>query len=238
MAGGDGGGLRGMQGRGDAGMRRVRAPAVAVDVVIVTIDGDDLKTLLVQVKRGPFAGRWAFPGGLVPLGESLDAAAARELREKTGICDVYLEQLYTFGEPDRDPDAHVVSVAYFALLPGPIRPPVDDPKYARVAWHRVRRLPRLAYNHNAVAAYALSRLQAKLGYSTIAYSLLPAEFTLAEFQRVYEIIIGRALDRRNFRKKIAQLGVLKPVGKQRRGPHRPAALYSFSRRRPLLVDVL
>src|SRR6266404_7178754 len=152
------------------------APTVAVDVVIFTIDDGELQALLVQVKKGPLSGRWALPGGLVPLGESLDATASRELREKTGIRDVYLEQLYTFGDPGRDPHAHVVSVAYFALAPQAVRPPVDDPKYARVEWRPVRHLPRLAYGHNAAAEYALARLRAKLGYSNIAYSLLPREF--------------------------------------------------------------
>ena len=217
-------------------MTTARLPTVAVDVVIFTIDEDELKTLLVQVKKGPFAGRWAFPGGLVPSGESLDTTARRELREKTGIHDVYLEQLYTFGEPNRDPSAHVVSVAYFALVSRPVRLPADDPKYARVEWRPVRKLPRLAYGHNALAEYALTRLQAKIGYSNIAYSLLPAEFSLAELQAVYEAILGRRLDRRNFRKRVLQLGLVRALSKQRRGPHRPAALYAFARRTPVLTE--
>ena len=210
-------------------------PTVAVDVVIFTIDDGELKTLLVQVKKGPYAGRWAFPGGLVPLGESLEDTARRELKEKTGIGEVYLEQLYTFGEPARDPGGHVVSVAYFALVPQPVRPP-DDPKYARVEWRAVARLPRLGYGHNALAEYALARLQAKLGYSNIAYSLLPAEFTLAELQDVYEAILGRGLDRRNFRKRVLQLGLVRSLNKTRRGPHRPATLYTFAKRSPTLLE--
>lgn len=204
-------------------------PRVAVDVVIFTIDEGVLKALLVKVKKGPFAGRWAFPGGLVPHGESLDATARRELEEKTGISDVYLEQLYTFGEPDRDPSGHVVSVAYFALLAHPVRPQEDDPKYSRVEWRALDSLPRLGYGHNALADYALSRLQGKLEYSNIAYSLLPPEFSLAELQQVYETILGKQLDRRNFRKRALQSGVLKPLKKVRKGPHRPAELYTFAR---------
>jgi len=213
-----------------------RLPTVAVDVVIFTIDRGELKTLLVRVKKGPYAGRWAFPGGLVPLGESLETTARRELEEKTGIHDLYIEQLYTFGEPDRDPSGHVVSVAYFALVPHPVRPSTDDPKYAGVEWRAVRKLPRLAYGHNALADYALTRLQAKLGYSNIAYALLPAEFTLAELHEVYESILGRSLDRRNFRKRVLQLGLLRPLSKERRGAHRPAALYAFARRSPQLLE--
>lgn len=211
-------------------------PTVAVDVVIFSIDQGELKTLLVQVKKGPFAKRWAFPGGLVPPGESLETTARRELAEKTGIHDLFLEQLYTFGEPDRDPSGHVVSVAYFALVPRPVRPPADDPKYARVEWRAVRKLPRLAYGHNALADYAFARLQAKLGYSNIAYSLLPPEFTLAELQETYEAILGRRLDRRNFRKRVLQLGLVHALSKQRRGPHRPAALYGFAKRSPTLLE--
>lgn len=210
-------------------------PTVAVDVVIFTIDEGELKALLVQVKKGPYAGKWAFPGGLVPLGESLEDTARRELEEKTGIRDVYLEQLYTFGDPGRDPGGHVVSVAYFALVPHPVRAP-DDPKYAKVEWRAAARLPRLGYGHNALAEYALSRLQAKLEYSNIAYSLLPAEFSLAEMQEVYEAILGRRLDRRNFRKRMLQSGVVRALGKERRGPHRPAALYAFAKRTPALLD--
>jgi 8-oxo-dGTP diphosphatase len=227
-----------------------RSPQVAVDVVIFSLTGGqrpqtngaglggELVTLLVQVKTGPCAGRWAFPGGLVPLGESLDAAATRELYEKTGIRDLYLEQLYTFGDPRRDPHTHVVSVAYFALVSHPVGPPRDDPKYARVEWRPVRRLPRLAYGHNAVAEYALARLQAKLGYTNIAFGLLPPEFSLGELQRVYEIILGRRLDRRNFHRKITGLGLLRRLGKVRRGAHRPAALYAFAKREPVFVEVL
>ena len=206
-------------------------PTVAVDVVLFTIDAGILKALLVQVKKGAFAGRWAFPGGLVPLGEALEDTARRELREKTGIGDLYLEQLYTFGDPARDPSGHVVSVAYFALVPQPVLPRADDPKYARVEWRDVRKLPRLGYGHKALADYALARLQAKLEYSNIAYGLLPREFSLAELQEVHEAILGRTLDRRNFRKRVLGEGLVRELERVRRGPHRPAALYAFAARK-------
>jgi len=134
-------------------------PYVAVDVVIFTIDGGELKTLVVQVREGAFAGQWAFPGGLVRLDESLDAAARRELSAKTGLGGIYLEQLRTFGEPARDPQARVVSTAYFALVPAK-EMLGDSGKYADVTWFPVRRLPPLAYDHDAVAAAALERLRA------------------------------------------------------------------------------
>jgi 8-oxo-dGTP diphosphatase len=214
------------------------SPLVAVDVVIFTIDGGELKALLVEVKAGPFAGRWAFPGGLVPVGEAPEATATRELLTQTGIRDVYLEQLRTFGDPTRDPQAHVVSVAYFALVPSKGQTRTENPKYRRMEWYEVRALPSLAYDHNAVAQYALTRLQAKLEYSNIVYSLLPHAFTLGELQDIYEIILGRQLDRRNFRKKILALGLLRGLRRQRRGAHRPAQLYAFTRRAPMMIEML
>ena len=213
-------------------------PRVAVDTVLFTIAEGTLKTLLVNIKKGVFVGRWAFPGGLVQVGEPLDEAARRELYEKTGVQDLYLEQLYTFGDARRDPTAHTVSVAYFALVPSFSQALRSGEKYADVGWFPVRALPKLAYDHNTIAAYALQRLQAKLGYTNIVYSLLPPEFTLAELQDIYEVILDQKLDRRNFRRKIMDLGLLKPLQKTRRGAHRPAMLYAFTRRSPMNVEVL
>ena len=142
--------------------RPAASPLVAVDVVIFTIAHGALQALLVEVKNGPFAGRWAFPGGLVSVGESPETTATRELFTQTGIHDLYLEQLRTFGEPARDPHAHVVSVAYFALVPSKDAVTAGSPKYTRLEWFPVRALPSLAYDHTAVAHYALTRLQAKL----------------------------------------------------------------------------
>lgn len=213
-------------------------PRVAVDAVLFTIIAGTLRTLLVKIKSGPFVGKWAFPGGLVRIGESLDAAARRELHEKTGVHDLYLEQLYTFGEVNRDPTAHTVAVSYFALVPPREHALTQGEKYLDIAWFPVRALPVLAYDHNAVAACALQRLQAKLSYTNIVYSLLPLEFTLSELQAIYEVILDKKLDRRNFRRKILTLGLLRPLQKTRRGAHRPAALFAFTRRRPMNVEVL
>jgi 8-oxo-dGTP diphosphatase len=212
-------------------------PYVAVDVVIFTVDGGELKTLVVQVREGSFAGRWAFPGGLVGLDESLDDAARREFSAKTGLGGIYLEQLRTFGAPARDPHVRVVSTAYFALVAAK-EMLGDRGKYADVAWFPVRHLPALAYDHDAVAAAAVERLRAKLAYTNLVYGLLPAAFTLGELQEIYQIILGRRLDRRNFRKKILASGLLRQLRRQRRGPHRPAALYRFARRRPMVVEML
>jgi 8-oxo-dGTP diphosphatase len=213
-------------------------PRVAVDAVLFTIEAGTLKTLLVKIKHGPFMGQWAFPGGLVHVGESLDTAARRELHEKTGVQDLYLEQLYTFGEVYRDPAAHTVAVAYFALVPPGARALTRGEKYAEIDWFPVGDLPKLAYDHKAMVTTALQRLQAKLSYTNIVYSLLPSEFTLGELQTIYEVILDKQFDRRNFRRKILTLGLLKPLQKTRRGAHRPAALFSFTRRSPMNIEVL
>ncbi len=212
-----------------------RHPTAAVDVVIFRVHGDALEALLVKIKHGPCRRRWAFPGGLVQAGESLDVAARRELVEKTPLRDVYLEQLYTFGDPARNPTAHVVSTAYFALLPAAAADPRPGTKYSQAEWFDVRRLPSLAYDHDLVAQVALDRLRAKIQYTNVAYGLLGRGFTLGELQHVYEVIGGRPLDRRNFRKKILDSGLLRPLGKKRRGAHRPAALHAFRARRLALL---
>lgn len=213
-------------------------PWVAVDVVVFTLSQATLQALLVQVKDGPFAGKWAFPGGLVGAEESLDQAAERELRERTGVQEAHLEQLYTFGKPERDPMSRVVSVSYLALIPMQGITPNAASKYADIRWFRADRLPRLAYDHDQVTRLALQRLRAKLQYTNIVYSLMPSEFTLGELQEVYETILQRSLDRRNFRKRILALGLLKQLKKKRRGTHRPASLYAFIRRRPMIIEMV
>ena len=220
------------------------APAVAVDVAVFTVRDGTLHVLLVRVGRGSFAGRWALPGGRVRADESLDEAAVRELAEATGIRGVYLEQLYSFGSPQRDPHGRVVSVAYVALIAHGGRFPTGrdggppDARYADVAWQPTTALPPLAYDHDAVVATALARLRAKLSYTNLVYTLLPATFTMSELQTMYEAVLGRVLDRRNFRKKIVALGLLRPLHRLRRGPHRPAALYAFRHRRPMMIEIL
>jgi 8-oxo-dGTP diphosphatase len=213
-------------------------PWVAVDVVIFTLDKEGLRCLLVQVNEGPFVGQWAFPGGLVGSMESVDEAAARELRERTEVSSGYLEQLYTFGRPERDPANRVVSVSYMALVPFHRVALSSGGKYRAVRWIDVNALPPLAYDHTQIARLALQRLRAKLQYTNIVCYLLPKEFTLGELQNVYEIIMRRTLDRRNFRKKILSLGLLNPLHKQKVGPHRPASLYSFKQRRPMVIEIL
>ncbi len=213
-------------------------PWVAVDVVVFTLNRRVLQCLLVQVKEGPFVGKWAFPGGLVRAEESLDQAAEREVYERTGIRNGYLEQLYTFGKPERDPATRVVSASYLALVPNQGVSLTPASKYADIRWFAANRLPRLAYDHDQVGRLALERLRSKLQYTNIVYSLLPPEFTLGELQEVYETILHRPLDRRNFRKKILSLRLLKQLRKKRLGTHRPASLYAFMKRRPMIIEML
>jgi 8-oxo-dGTP diphosphatase len=216
---------------------------MTVDVVALTARDDRLHVLLVRRGVWPFAGCWALPGGFVKMDEDLDTAARRELCEETGIAGAsYLEQLYTFGAPDRDPRTRVVSVAYYALLPGPEsrlacaepRPGTDA---AEARWWPADTLPPLAFDHDEIVTTALSRLRAKLGYTSVAYALLPDEFTLSELQKVYEVILARNLDKRNFRKKMLAAGILEATPRQKReGAHRPAQLYRFTRREVLFLD--
>lgn len=220
-------------------LKKYAHAVIAADVVIFTIEEGSLKVLLIQMKKHPYEKAWALPGGLVGAEESLDAAARRHLEGKTGVGRVYLEQLAAFGDPKRDPFGRVVSVAYFALIPIGRRELKTSEEYGGVAWFSAGKLPSLAYDHKDIFATALARLQAKLEYTNIVYSLMPLEFTLSELQRVYEIILDKPLDKRNFRKKLEQLKLLiKAKGKRAEGAHRPAQLYSFQSRTPLIVEVL
>ncbi|MGH7226256.1 MAG: NUDIX hydrolase, partial [Gemmataceae bacterium] len=175
-----------------APLRLAQQPKVAVDTVLFAVREGRLQTYLVQLRRGPARGKWAFAGGLVRQGETLDGAARRELHDSTGLGHCYLEQLCTFGDPRRDPDSHVVSVAYLALI---AEQAVAGPshKYETGAWFDVTRLPLLAYDHGQMAAYAETRLRAKLQYSNIACALLPRVFTFSQFEQVYLPILDQPI---------------------------------------------
>ena len=202
---------------------------VTVDIVIFALRDWELQVLLIQRGLPPFEGRWALPGGFVRDGESLEEAARRELAEESGVRDVYLEQLYTFGEPARDPRGRVVTVAYYALLTTEIAPLVAGTDAGAARWMPARAHPPLAFDHEDILRYALERLKNKLEYTTVGFQLLPGKFTLGQLQRVYEAVLGRPLDKRNFRRKMALLGVLKPLQEWvHDGPSRPAQLYKFS----------
>lgn len=210
-------------------------PAVTVDVLVFAIIGQQLKVALIKRGIAPFKNYWAIPGGFVHIDESLEDAARRELAEEAGVQGVYLEQLYTFGDPGRDPRGRVITVAYYALSPDQdiTLSAATDAREAQ--WFAVDAVPPLAFDHKEILQRALERLKSKLEYSNIAYSLLPPKFRLTELQQVYEIILGRPLDKRNFRKRILAQGLLEATRQvDKSGAHRPAQLYRFKKRKMIV----
>jgi 8-oxo-dGTP diphosphatase len=212
---------------------------VAVDASIFRIKDGNLCVLLIQMKKRPFEGMWAIPGGLLKNDETSLKAATRILSTQTGVSDVFLEQLMTFDNIDRDPSGRVVSVAYYALLPDQEVELHTTDKYADVGWWTVKKLPSLAYDHKQLIKEARERIAGKIQYTNIVWSLLPKSFTLTELQQVYEIILDKTLDKRNFRKRINALELIKPTGKKRVGmAHRPAELYQFKHRKLEYVQIM
>jgi 8-oxo-dGTP diphosphatase len=212
-------------------------PAVTVDCAVFGVDEEGLKVLLVQRDVEPFEGRWALPGGFVREGEDLPEAARRELEEETGLAKVFLEQLFTFGAPGRDPRGRVISVAYYALVKladHRVRA-ATDARDAR--WFAAAAVPALAFDHDRILATARARLRAKVRYQPLGFELLPPRFTLTQLQRVYERILERPLDKRNFRKKLLAMGLLEELDEVERDvAHRAARLYRFDRRKYLQLE--
>lgn len=207
-------------------------PALAVDCVVFGLDDEDLKVLLIQRDLDPFKGRWALPGGFVHEEEGLEDAARRELQEETGLDRLFLEQLYTFGEPGRDPRGRVVSVAYYALVKlsdHKVRAATDA---REASWFPVWDTPALAFDHDRILQVALARLKGKVRYQPLGFELLPPKFTLTQLQRVYETILERQLDKRNFRKKLLAMDLLVELDEVEQDvAHRAARLYRFDRRK-------
>ncbi len=212
--------------------KETKTHEVTTDVVIFTIEDEKLKVLLVKRAHEPFKGKWAIPGGFIRISETIDAAALRILKEKTNVQNIYLEQLYTFGDPLRHPDARVITCAYFALIRSDdiVLSFDDNSEITEVQWHPVYNLPKLAFDHKEIIEYSLKRTRERLEFCPIAFQLLPEKFTLTELQKAYELILGKKLDKRNFRKKFLASSILKELNEfTKSGSKRPARLYSFDK---------
>lgn len=214
-------------------------PMVTVDIAIFSMQENDLKVLLIRRDIQPYKGGWALPGGFVHIQEDLEQAAKRELEEETGVKDVYLEQLYTFGNPKRDSRGRVITIAYFALIKSEgqkIDPKTD---VSEANWFSAYKPPKLAFDHSKILDYALRRLMWKLEYTTIAFQFLPKEFTLTDLQKIYEIILHKNFDKRNFRKKLFALNLVEETGNLLQGvSHRPAKLYRCNKKIGEIIEII
>ncbi|MEK6154544.1 NUDIX domain-containing protein [Flavobacteriaceae bacterium 3-367] len=205
---------------------------LTVDAVVFGYESGNISVLLVKRKYKPYEDSWALPGGFVLADETLEQAVERELSEETGVKINYLEQLYTFGDLSRDPRGRVVSVAYFGLVkPNTFKLSAStDAKKAE--WFNITSLPKLAFDHKKIVATAIERLQGKITYEPIGFELLEKKFPFSDLEKLYTTLLGREIDRRNFKKKIASLKVLDELDeKVSKGPGRPGSLFSFNKKR-------
>lgn len=220
----------------DKTLATYETPLVTVDIALFTVEGGQLKVLLIQRKRPPFQHMWAIPGGFIRTGETLEEAAERRLYEETNVKGIYLEQLYSFGSPNRDPRARVITVAYYALISADRLKIEASANAEDVRWFDTAELPELAFDHKEIVHQAWGRLKEQLKDSNISFQLLPEKFTLTELQRVYELILAQKLDKRNFRKKILSSGIVVETEETKMdGYHRPAHLYAFKERQKVLM---
>lgn len=206
---------------------------LSVDAVVFGYQYEDgISVLLIKRRLEPFQGMWALPGGFVKTGESLDDAVNRELKDEAGVDVNYLEQLYSFGSPDRDPRQHVVTIAYF----GVVRPQdfkiIAQSDAEDVAWFNIKKLPRLAFDHKKIIEVAIKRLRGKIKYEPVGFELLDKEFPFSDLERLYQTLLDRDIDRRNFKKKIMALDLLVELDETiQRDTGRPARLFKFNRKK-------
>ncbi len=215
-----------------------KQPSVTTDIVIFTIREDELKVLLVKRGIEPFKDKWAIPGGFAKFNESLDDAAKRELEEETGMKDVYLEQLYTFGKVDRDPRGRVITVSYMALVNSDKINLKASTDVKEAKWFNVKKLPSLAFDHKEILEYSLKRLKWKFEYTLVGFSLLPDKFRISELQNIYEIVFDKKFDKRNFSKKVHSLNILKEVGIVKDVNFRPPKLYKLKSNVSEIVNII
>lgn len=207
-------------------------PAITVDCIIFGFDKNELKVLLTQRAIEPYLGKWAFPGGFINIDETADDSARRKLLEEAGLQDIFMEQLYTFSDLDRDPRYRVISIAYYALVRSTDYILEAGLNIEDVQWFSLQEIEDLAFDHNKILNIAIERLKGKIRYQPIGFELLPEKFTLPDLHRLYETILQRDIDRGNFRKKILSMGLLiDHSDKQKNRPSRGAKIYSFDRER-------
>lgn len=208
---------------------QIDKPAVSVTLLIVTATETDFDVLLVKRTRSPFKDMWSLPGDIIALDETLEESARRIMKEKTGMENFYLEQLYTFGDPGRDPRGRLITVAYLCLLPNKTLLPEKINDILQKKWYPSKNLPPLAFDHDLLISFGIERIINKMGYSTIAKDLLGESFRLSELQKLYELALSGPIDKRNFRKWLKNLALVEPTGEVfRSGRHRPAKLYRFT----------
>lgn len=210
-------------------IHKFKKPSVTVDIIVFTIKDDELQVLLIKRGIEPFKEKWALPGGFVRIDESLEDATKRELKEETGVENVYLEQLYTFGDPKRDPRGRVITVAYMALVNSDNLDIHASTDVSEVRWFPIKKLPSLAFDHKKILDYSLRRLRWKFEYTTVAFSLLQNKFTLAQLKNIYDLVFDKNFDKRNFAKKIIALSILKEEGMKKDVSHRPPMMYSLKK---------
>lgn len=201
---------------------------VTVDAIIFTIDDNKLKILLIKRKNPPFQNMYALPGGFVNHDEELEFAAKRELLEETGVKDIFLKELGCYGKVGRDPRGRTLTIAYMALI-RPEQKLEAATDASEASWFSIYSLPELAFDHKEIINDAIEKLRYEIQTTNIAFQILPKKFTLSMLQNLYELILDKSLDKRNFRKRIKELGILKEHNETiMEGAHRPATLYSFS----------
>ncbi|MBN2610029.1 MAG: NUDIX hydrolase [Bacteroidales bacterium] len=207
-------------------------PAVTTDCIIFGFDEGELKVLLIKRGIEPFIGKWAFPGGFLQMDENSDQCALRELYEETGVKNVFIEQLYTFSDVDRDPRGRVITISYYALIKlSDYRLKAGDDA-SNAEWFPISKVPPLAFDHDRILRIAIARLRGKIRYQPIGFELLPEKFTMPELQSLYETVLEMQLDRRNFRKKILETGLLIDHNETVKGlPHKGAKYFSFDKKK-------
>lgn len=207
-------------------------PAVTTDAVIFGFDEEDLKVLLIKRGIEPFKSCFALPGGFIRENETAEECALRELAEETGLKNIYIEQLYTFSNPERDPRGRVISVAFFALVRQSHFQPQGGDDAESAHWFSAKDIPDLAFDHRLILDTALQRLKGKISYRPIGFELLDEKFTLSQLQNLYEVVLNTKLDKRNFRKKIMKTGLLKALNeKQKNVAHKAARFYKFDKKK-------